>query len=123
MERNIELLQKTMQHIKDHPEQHHQSTWIATSHCGTAACFAGHAALLSGMTFAEVDKKMSGIGVGNGYTVGGALLGLTDEEACIMFASTNTIEMLELMVKDMVNGERIKARHTYRQEAHGDEMV
>jgi hypothetical protein len=41
---NLDLLDAVVAHIEAHPEQHDQSEWI----CGTAACVAGHAALLGG---------------------------------------------------------------------------
>lgn len=40
---NIELLKKTLQHIKTNPE-----TWDQTEWCGTAQCFAGWAVTLAG---------------------------------------------------------------------------
>ncbi|BCP41407.1 hypothetical protein MINTMi27_15000 [Mycobacterium intracellulare] len=46
--RNVALLEATMQHIKDHPELHEQSSVFLQSECGTAACFAGWACMLSG---------------------------------------------------------------------------
>ena len=39
MNRNVELLERVMQHIDDHPEQHEQAVWVRHE-CGTAACFA-----------------------------------------------------------------------------------
>lgn len=41
---NIELLDKVLKHIEDHPETWNQKDW----RCGTSYCFAGHAAVLSG---------------------------------------------------------------------------
>ena len=41
---NIELLDKALAYIDEHPEEWDQSTWD----CGTAACIAGHMARLSG---------------------------------------------------------------------------
>lgn len=39
------LLLKIKRHILAHPDTYRQDEW----HCGTAACIAGHAALLSGL--------------------------------------------------------------------------
>lgn len=47
-ERNVALLQKTIDYIEQHPDQHDQNVW--NNACGTAFCFAGHAALLAGAT-------------------------------------------------------------------------
>lgn len=45
---NKELLLKTLQYIKDHPEEHDQNRWFKRTPCGTTACVAGTAAILSG---------------------------------------------------------------------------
>lgn len=41
---NVPLLRKTLEHIEAHPEEWNQSAWA----CGTAGCFAWHAAMLDG---------------------------------------------------------------------------
>lgn len=96
MKRNIKLLTETMQHISDHPEVHNQAKFV----CGTTACFCGRAALLCGWSVHRIlaTEMMS---------AGAELLGLHDWEAHRMFASENTIEILQLMVKDIVNGEQL----------------
>ncbi|MBO0676755.1 hypothetical protein JRC04_04685 [Mycolicibacterium sp. S2-37] len=111
MERNVELLERVMQHILDHPEQHFQGSWITS--CGTAACFAGWAAMFSGMSAREVyehDRMKD---------VGAELLGLTAGEAFVLFTSWNTRDMLQLMVKDLVNGDALRDNLTYLDEVHG----
>lgn len=51
---NIPLLLQTMAHIEAHPKQWNQGSWIREdSDCGTAYCFAGWAAVLSGAKFAK----------------------------------------------------------------------
>lgn len=44
---DVELLERTMSFIEQHPELHDQEDWF--NPCKTAYCFAGHAALLSGV--------------------------------------------------------------------------
>lgn len=41
---NVPLLRKTLEHIEAHPGEWDQENY----RCGSAACFAGHAALLAG---------------------------------------------------------------------------
>ena len=48
MERNDELIDKVMAYICEHPEEWDQREWYSQGVCGTTACFAGHAMLLSG---------------------------------------------------------------------------
>lgn len=45
---NAELAYRVLDHIDAHPEQWRQSVYIGPAECGTAACFAGWACLLSG---------------------------------------------------------------------------
>lgn len=45
---NAELAYRVLDHIDAHPEQWEQGKWIGQAECGTAACFAGWAVLLSG---------------------------------------------------------------------------
>lgn len=110
MEVNTELLEKTMQHIKDNPDQHMQSTWCnpaggAFNHsCETTACFAGWAMILSGKYKAHQVEELSA----KSQEVAAELLGISWEEACLMFAPARSRVELELMVKDLLNGERLK---------------
>lgn len=128
-ERNVELLQQTMQYIKDHPEQHMQDIWVTDfALCGTAACFAGWASLLDGMSAIKLLRLSEGIEAVRIPGEGGrwrsavsihasSILGLTREEADILFGGTNTTPTLELMVKDLVNGDELRDQEYYEEEA------
>lgn len=120
--RNVELIERVMEYILDHPRQHQQGAWI--SECGTAACFAGWTCLLSGFEqlrnsaghlydslivddsdpdgWAEIPRKAE------------ELLGLTEDEAGILFHPTNTQTMLKRMVGDLVNGTPLLGREAYK---------
>ncbi|MBO0676759.1 hypothetical protein JRC04_04705 [Mycolicibacterium sp. S2-37] len=117
MNRNIELLEQTMQHIEDHPEQHYQQVWVSDRvlNCGTVACFAGWGALLSGMSVDEVhDAAEKGLM----HTVGAGLFGLSENEAFDLFYSHNSPDVLRLMVRDLVNGDPLRDPYVYRQAVH-----
>lgn len=45
---NADLAYRVLDHIDEHPEQWDQGRWIGKAECGTVACFAGWACLLSG---------------------------------------------------------------------------
>lgn len=116
---NVELLQQVMQHIDDHPGQHDQATWIDP--CGTPACFAGTSLLLSDMrpvpgnffrVFVDRDGEVFSV-----PEAAQRVLGLSDVECDILFAPRNTRPMLELMVKDLVNGDVLRDTDIYRVEA------
>jgi hypothetical protein len=108
MTRNVELLQATMQHILDHPEQHYQTQWV--TECGTAACFAGWAALRSGVSVQTILSS-------DMWRLGAELLGISVFESLTLFAPGNTRAMLELMVKDLVNGDELRTTDDYEAES------
>jgi hypothetical protein len=103
--RNVELLTRTIQYIKNHPEEWDQSTFI----CDTAACFAGRAALLSGWSARDIGRNWDMFGTG------AQMLGLTRTEVVTMFAPWNTIPMLEWMVRDLVSGNVLRNNRYYRE--------
>lgn len=103
---NVELLEQTMRHIIDHPEKHDQRLWV--SPCGTTACYAGWACILSGakQTIGTTQIQFAGETRHPQY-LAAELLGLDHATANNLFNCRNTIEQLELMVKDLVNGQDI----------------
>jgi hypothetical protein len=123
MERNKELIERTMQHIVDHPEEHDQATWISNA-CGTVACFAGWALMLDGVSAQDVLRwshaapRYSLVG-SRVREVATERLGLTADEAGRLFCAENTRDMLQLMVKDLVNGDKLRATDQYEEEACG----
>lgn len=123
--RNVELLERTMTQIKDYPELHDQGTLFVRSECGTAACFAGWACLLSGCTPAFLPETVGALStfvldrdarLQSAWDQAVRLLNITGDEARILFHPCNSRAMLELMVKDLVNGENLKRPVTYREE-------
>lgn len=101
--RNIELLEETMQYIKDHPTQHDQRMYVYYGEgCGTTACFAGRAAMLSGWNVFQVEACDPDLDIGK------YLLGLTWGESRALFYADNTVDELEVMVKELVAGNTIR---------------
>lgn len=47
---NVELLRRTLDYIKTHPNEWDQDRWVTKTDCGTSYCFAGWALALSGLT-------------------------------------------------------------------------
>lgn len=92
-----------MQHIVDHPEQHDQTVYV--NDCGTAFCFAGTAAMLSGWNIVQIRHRP--------IWAFEELLGLTSDEADILFDSINTVAALQLMVKDLVNDQQLSDHDKY----------
>lgn len=85
---NIDLLNKVRDKIAATPEAYDQRDWCLPSHaapCGTVACIAGWAAILSGeMSIKEAHRNYSDNGehVNN---VAMRVLGLTENEANTLF--------------------------------------
>ncbi len=113
----IKLAEDVLQHIKDNPKQWFQQDWIHQNECGTVACFAGHACLMSGGTL-ENYKGLVGLARVPREAI--KLLGLADEEADVLFAGGNTLEMLEMMVKDISNGLYLKNIRDYYEMTHDE---
>lgn len=91
--RNSDLLRAVARQIREHPETYNQHVWA----CGTQACIAGWAVLLSGgrigsandtwgesvLDHAFLDDDEVGEHVGDAAE---RLLGLTADEATVLFA-------------------------------------
>ena len=121
---NTELLERTMQHIEDNPKLHNQRVWAEETGCGTAACLAGRACALSGIElqpgWVQIWTGFMHANVQGAALIGGKLvsagetamelLGISAEDAILLFSPGNTIPQLKLMVKDLLNGEHLRAR-------------
>lgn len=94
----------------------------STELCGTAMCFAGWAVELEvGIDWLRLHDGLWAAPVGSGFfvgdyhaapiqswnSVGASLLGLTEEEADIFFAGTNTLHTLEGLVAAKDAGDKI----------------
>ena len=107
--RNDELAYKTLDYIREHPEEWFQGLFF----CGTQACFAGRAVLIAkglknGADFYRVNAKVSNR---NAVSVTARdLLGWTTEEAYSVFfdCDTHDFSVLEARVKAVLNGEAPK---------------
>ena len=108
-EPNAPLLLKTLEHIENRPEEWNQAHW----HCGTVACFAGHAAILDGgewlrespdFLLARADDPQRDV-----YAVGGVsavhasdraqrILGLTLEQSEDLFDGDSDLDDLRELV-------------------------
>lgn len=121
---NLELLHRVMDYIETHPKNWIQSSWFwITDHnndlvphlidveveevnsCGTAMCFAGHAALMEGfpappkVQHTEWSRKIDGdFWPESVDAFATKRLGLSSEVAEELFDSENTIEQLREMV-------------------------
>lgn len=123
-ERNVELLRATMKFIEQHPEKHEQGQWA--TQCGTAFCYAGHAALLAGATPPSANSMTHGrfwmVDPGTFQSrsettleqiASGTLpvdefaarqLGITVSEAEVMFAGDRTRQELRMLVDALCDG-------------------
>lgn len=59
MKPNAELAYKVLDHIDADPKSWDQGLWVRKTDCGTVACFAGWAVLLSGATVEEFDGEIT----------------------------------------------------------------
>lgn len=128
---NVERLEAVMAHITAHPEQHDQSRWCTRwldgerEECGTTACFAGWTAELfaEGEGYSQFNSAVSwrrGQKLIHVQDLATELLGLDGKTRDKLFEANNSRRMLELMVKDLANGEELRDLSEYEdQEREG----
>lgn len=113
--RNNTLIEASLHAVMTHPERHDQTWYFRMGECGTVMCYAGWTCHLAGYDPAwqgtTLAHKVRAAGLPaayNAFTVARDLLGLTQAEATTLFAPCNTTEMLQQMVKDLVNGDELQ---------------
>jgi hypothetical protein len=117
---NAELAYRVLDHIDAHPEQHNQAVFLRTpggmadeveaitpevvaQHCGTTACFAGWAALLSGL---ELDRFSGDAILPDGLTrdielTARDLLNLTPPQSDELFYAAQHIDEVRATVAEI----------------------
>lgn len=116
---NLPLINKVMDHIEAHPEEHNQADWaIKVDHpCGTAYCYAGHAVHMSGGEMIFTDGHavhiaefciMPGSENPHGRRVDDTavdLLGISPQMAEYMFDAVRTVAELRHAVDGLNDGQ------------------
>jgi hypothetical protein len=103
MEKNTELAYETLDYIREHPEEWDQNQFV----CGTTACYAGRAALISlGL---QNQSQYHEYRINNGFdteAIATRALGWTKQEAShVFYRFTKDFAVLERAVKEVLNGE------------------
>lgn len=112
MERNTELMLQVADFIESHPEQHDQKNWfvdkkgglvkypttteIPEDRCGTTACVAGWAVVLSGIRCTYW------------WDGGRDVLGITQDEANFLFSCSLTTDQVLEALKLFAKGETLE---------------
>lgn len=111
---NVDLLQRTMERIEQHPDQWQQDTWAVEHYqggvvCRTAFCFAGWAVQLAGHTIAFSGEPCLGERHTNYVDDGDSIealaqwkLGLTYEQAWRLFDAANDLPTLRSIVAEFI---------------------
>jgi hypothetical protein len=103
-----------MEQIRNHPELHNQEHFFTETDCGTASCFGGWACALAGYNPEPHSWGVSATVIAPGgaredaWNAAARLLGLSKQEAFILFSPANSRRVLELMVEDLVNGAELR---------------
>lgn len=123
---NKELLQLTLNTIKENPQHWNQQSW----HCGTTHCFAGFAELLAKHIPIDteeqilIDKYNLGKNVldyfsrtskpsWNTEENAANILGITEEDAQVLFHYSNDLKQLEEYVNYLINHGSLQDYHEY----------
>lgn len=124
---NVKLLKDVLNYIKTHPQSWRQDDWYMVidwekrevvphlveieytevNSCGTAMCFAGHAALMEGFPAPPKGGPWVRPVDGEDYPEGvdqfaRKRLGLDYDVAEELFDGTNTLEVLEKMIEEII---------------------
>ena len=96
---NTDLITATVAYARMHPEQHSQISYA----CGTTACLAGHAMLLSGYTLRRDHFiRPDGVMVDFEFEEAQLLMGISHDQATAVFHcydKETAIERLEAIAK------------------------
>lgn len=128
---NVKLLREVLQYIETHPQKWNQQAWFKVGQrsngepifnkvtlqfeevnsCNTSMCFAGHAALMSGFDAPPKNDYLMWRGWGPGLRKAETMdvdeyarevLGLTFEQADVLFQGENTLEDLKEIVENLI---------------------
>jgi hypothetical protein len=109
---NVEKLEAVMDYIRNHPEEHNQSSWAERGSCGTTLCFAGTTVALAGYAImwdaltndAHLCRAPKNA-FRNEYIseVAANELELSDAQARSLFLNALTFDDVERTVKDIIN--------------------
>jgi hypothetical protein len=106
---NLGLLADVVKFLRNNPGLHDQGNWVTSTHwpvttqqepvnyCGTAACFAGWAFILSGHTVHDAGEYIA--------SKAAALLGLAPLQAVELFDAGNSIDDIERIVERITSAE------------------
>jgi hypothetical protein len=107
---DVPLLIKVLDHITAHPEEWDQETWAIKTSCGTACCVAGHAVVMAGHTLqfgSYYPGTSSAMRVSDGRSIENVArqeLGLSVDQADLLFNSSNTLYNLWWIACDLTDG-------------------
>jgi hypothetical protein len=103
---NEELLSFVMDWIAAHPERHDQTTFLASTACGTAGCIAGWTVLFTGWQWPGLGSKVIARDGSHWSIVTAAMdeLGLTERQGEALFCGYNEPGDLARIVADIRAG-------------------
>jgi hypothetical protein len=115
------LMQRTLDYIRDHPEEHDQDSWAVQTLCGTKRCLAGTAVFLAGyhinykrMLPVDDEDRLTHeastcVDPTTGETrsirrVAQELLGLDNDEVDLLFFGSGSVEYLSRVFSELTDG-------------------
>ena len=124
---NVQLLQRELDFLMTHPDQHNQGKYLQLSddfdsltartntewHCGSAGCLAGWTAMHLGWTPIEIPWMSSGEAemvhpdgsIDNPHRIAEQALGLTEHQAAGLFSGGNSIRRMYRLANTYTNGQ------------------
>lgn len=111
---NLTEIEAIITYVEDHPEEWRQTEWAVRTECGTAYCMAGHAVVRAGYHVPLVGQNVGSCSCEKGgqwelISIAAAqVLELDHDEALTLFACSNTLDDLKLIVKAWSNGQQVE---------------
>jgi hypothetical protein len=120
---NVYRLEQVMRFITAYPQLHDQETWLrVNTPCGTVACLAGWTCLLNGYEPVAADwdapprddgsRELGMVGRTNDpdsssgvHATARDILGLSDMDAALLFAGSQTLDSLWRRVEILTDGQ------------------
>ena len=114
---NVELLGQVMEYITEHPEEHDQKVWAQRTRTGVVGCVAYHTTRLSGRELhwpsqcnGEARFVQDGENVTPIFVAARDALGLTSQQADVLFDAANDLTGLWSIAGTLSNGHLLSGK-------------
>lgn len=120
---NVELLQRVLDHITTHPEEHDQTWWAVRDRCGATYCMAGHTVVMAGHRIDWDSTDWPACLPDGFFTTAARELGLSTYVAGRFFLDAVTIDDLWDLAEEISDGEVHRTKNSFPAVSIGAELA